>query len=343
MSTFKSVTLRVNGGKLVRTETLHGKNYLVVPAVLITEGVRNNCLYRAQDLRHRPEGWGGRPLVMLHPEENGKPVSAGQPKIMEQRQVGFVFNPFYDEWKTGGGAQRKGLKSELWFDEARLKKVHPDTLQKINSATPFNISTGVFTDDIEAKGVFNGQGYDCTGVNHIPDHVAVLTNQPPADPDSGAMKTNAADSEEMGEVEYTASTLHTNDVSADDMRQMMRKALTEAGVGLPEGGQQGMTRAYIRDWFPQESYFVYDLDGYSYMQKFKQDGKTVTLDGGPQEAELQVQWCPKCTSAGKPKNNADATATPPPTEPTLAEKLKTLALAVELPSPFAALKMNGEG
>ena len=77
----------------------------------------------------------GRPVVLWHPELNGKPISASKPAVLEQQMLGTVFNTRYEEW-TRNGKLMKGLKAEVWFDKAKLEKNGPDVLKMLDENKP---------------------------------------------------------------------------------------------------------------------------------------------------------------------------------------------------------------
>lgn len=73
---------------LVERQTLEGVDYLVVPTILIVEGVHNNVYYPASELEKFPDSWNGRPVVINHPDLNGQAVTANSPDIVERQTVG---------------------------------------------------------------------------------------------------------------------------------------------------------------------------------------------------------------------------------------------------------------
>ena len=73
------------------------KAHLVVPVVMMVEGVHNGSqgplLHEITELGKFPESWNGRPVVIYHPEdEDGNPISANSPEVIDKVTVGRVYN-----------------------------------------------------------------------------------------------------------------------------------------------------------------------------------------------------------------------------------------------------------
>lgn len=166
-------TLSVNVSGSVRREQLHGRNYLVAPVSLIVPGVLNGSkgplLYPQEEVEKNPDAWNMMPLVVNHPTKAGKPISARIPAILEEYSIGYVFNASVDG----------KLKAEAWFDEELTEAKEPRIKTWLETNTPFELSTGLFTTNDEAPegSVHNGRPYKYTARNYRPDHLAVLPDQ----------------------------------------------------------------------------------------------------------------------------------------------------------------------
>lgn len=173
-------SLRMLMSALVRKETLDGREYLVCPTILITEGVHNGELYPADELEKYPEAWDGRPVVLDHPTMHGRPISANKKEVLEQRKVGMLLNTKFGEWNLqGDGPKVKGLKSDVYLDVLKAQET-PDgqrLLKSVKEGDNIEVSTGLFTDDKSESGEWNGEKYDSITVNFRPDHLAVLLDQ----------------------------------------------------------------------------------------------------------------------------------------------------------------------
>ena len=73
----------------IREETLNGKPHLVVPVVMMVEGVHDGSdgpiCHKAENMAQFAEAWNGVPVTISHPtiEENGKKilVTANSPEV----------------------------------------------------------------------------------------------------------------------------------------------------------------------------------------------------------------------------------------------------------------------
>jgi hypothetical protein len=139
---------------------------------MMVEGVHNGSqgaiLHPISELGKFPESWNGIPIVIYHPEQDGHPVSANSPDIIDSVTVGRVYNTNVDGTK---------LKAEAWFDEDKLNRVSPQTLSDINDGKEIEVSLGMFTENEDSEGVWNGENYMQIAHNHRPDHLAILPDQ----------------------------------------------------------------------------------------------------------------------------------------------------------------------
>jgi hypothetical protein len=163
--------IQANKGYSLRTETKDEKTFLVAPVVMMVEGVHcgsHGCLLHSiEELGKFPDAWNGRPVVIYHPEKDGKAVSAGVPDIDLSERVGTVYNTQVEGDK---------LKAEVWLDEERLKVKSPEAYQYIQNGNPMDVSVGVFTDEENKEGEWNGKRYVGIAHNHRFDHLALLPN-----------------------------------------------------------------------------------------------------------------------------------------------------------------------
>lgn len=168
----------------VRRETLNGRNYVVVPLTMIVPGVLNGSkgpmLYPADECAKDPQAWNGMPAVLYHPTYNDQPVTARDPIILEEHQIGSVYRADYDG----------ELRSELWLDDELTKRrdqeLPPELrlLPRIDRGENIEVSTGLYTDDhpAPAGATFNGVEYKFVARRYRPDHLAVLPDQTGACP-----------------------------------------------------------------------------------------------------------------------------------------------------------------
>jgi hypothetical protein len=162
--------LRHNMASFIREEMLDGHAHLVVPTVLICEGVHNNLYYPPDELATFTDAWNGRPVVIFHPEDaQGNPTTANSPDLFEKQTVGTLFKANWDP------DQRK-LKAEAWLRKDKLSKISPECMAMLIQDEPIEVSTGLFTENeaVEDGAQWNGEEYVAIARNYRPDHLALL-------------------------------------------------------------------------------------------------------------------------------------------------------------------------
>lgn len=153
----------------VQEQTHQERKHLVVPVVMIVEGVLSGSqgplLHLASDFGKIPESWNGIPVVINHPEVNGVSVSANSPEIIDTQTVGRIYNAHLDGVR---------LVAEAWLDEEKLTNVSTETAAAVNASEPIEVSVGVFTENEAIGGTYNDVKYNAVARNHRPDHLALL-------------------------------------------------------------------------------------------------------------------------------------------------------------------------
>lgn len=156
----------------IRTETMEGVEYTVVPMSMLTEGVfagtDGPLMYTANQLAKTPAIWNGRPIVVYHPMLDGCAISAGDPMVFDKQKVGFVMNTHWNGQK---------LLAEAWIDAAKADKVDVRVMEAITNNQVMEVSTGVFTDKVHNPGTFDGKEFAYEATNFRPDHLALLPDQ----------------------------------------------------------------------------------------------------------------------------------------------------------------------
>lgn len=150
-----------------------GKNYLVVPVVMIREGVHNGSagaiFHKKERLQNSVESWKNRPVTVGHPvNEDGEYVSVNEQGISENWVIGFISNAYMEDDK---------LKAEAWLEVNRIAAISPITLQLIQESEIMEVSVGVFADEEEEQGIWNNEQYKAVANNYIPDHLALLPGE----------------------------------------------------------------------------------------------------------------------------------------------------------------------
>ena len=154
----------------IREEMLDGKKHIVVPVVMMVEGVHNGSkgpiLHTGAELARWTEAWDGIPVTISHPNVDGGNVSANSPEVLDQSSVGRIFNTVYED----------GLKAEAWVDYEKISEKSAAALESIENLEPLEVSVGVFNDSEAAEegAQWNGETYDSVAYNYRPDHLALL-------------------------------------------------------------------------------------------------------------------------------------------------------------------------
>lgn len=170
-----AVSVRAQASTEIRTETVFGRDFTVIPVVAIVEGVLQGMnsptpeLALAEEFGRVPEGWNGRPVVMNHPQIDGNPVSANIPNVLETYAFGQLFNTRLEDGK---------LKTEAWIDSERLAALGGEvqtTIDRVLAGEIVEVSTGLFTGVEPVTGKFNGKAYTGVWRGVVPDHLAFLS------------------------------------------------------------------------------------------------------------------------------------------------------------------------
>jgi hypothetical protein len=174
-------------------QMLEGRKHLVVPVVMLTEGVHNGSngplFYSAAELRASARMWNGKPIVVYHPSM-AHGMMAGNVEVFNAQRIGVLFNA-----RVEGGA----LKADAWIDPGRAQAVDQRVLVAVRRGDMMEVSTGVFTDNDEQAGNWNGEPYVATARNYRPDHLAILPDLKGACSieDGAGLCRNAAEEEPM--------------------------------------------------------------------------------------------------------------------------------------------------
>lgn len=262
---FNVVTFNIKGPK-IRTETLEGVEYTVVPMVMLTEGVHSGSqgpiLYPAEEIAKTPEVWNHKPIVVYHPERNGLPISACEPEVINARKIGLIMNTRYvEEMDTKTKKKMRKLHAEAWIDEKKTKKVDNRVWDAIEKKTVMELSTGLFLDNEESEGEWNGEKYTRVARNYRADHLAILPDQ------TGAC--SIAD----------GAGFIRNEVSFQQVRDLLHAALREE---YPE------QYCYVEDVFTK--FFVYMKNGVFYKQSYTATDVKASLVGEPVVVVRVVQY-----------------------------------------------------
>jgi hypothetical protein len=174
MSVNAYLTANTLSAYTARSERLDGVDYLVAPAVLLVEGVHHGSagpvFYPLNELSAFPGSWDGRPVTLGHPEIGGQPISASSPDAIPLFSLGTLLNTVYDP-------QLGGLRSEVWLDINKARRIAPDVLSAMRNGEPLEISTGLWYEAQGEGGVWGNEEFSTTATRFRPDHLALLPGQ----------------------------------------------------------------------------------------------------------------------------------------------------------------------
>ncbi len=285
---------------LVRNDTMEGRPYLVVPMIMMLEGVHAGSggalYYPAEELSKTPEVWNHKPVVVYHPTQNGKGISACSPEVLDAHKIGVIMNAHF----TSLGQ----LKAEAWLEEDRVKKVDERILNAITEKKVLELSTGLFTDNEMSEGEFDGEAYNAIARNYRPDHLAVLPDKIGACSvaDGAGFCRNelqaltGATGEDLEELRgfivnqlqkaagkkgpiqtiLNKVPLLTNEVSHETLRAQLCEAL-EKKFPPPTGDQAGYGWPYVEAVF--EDFLVYSMAGKLFRIGYSKSDTAVTITG----------------------------------------------------------------
>lgn len=272
----------------VRNDSMAGRDYLVVPAVMLLEGVHNGSegafYYPASECRKRVELWNNKPVVVYHPSE----PSACTPEVLNTRGIGVMMNTKWDPDYKVDNIKVGGLKTEVWLENSRVEKVDKRILEAIENGEVLELSTGLFADSDEVSGEWKGEEYQGTLCNFGPDHLAILPDQIGAC--SVADGAGFFRNQEGQCVTVPPMWMqHFNELSQNVIREALNQIIRK---DEPEGEYW-----YVEDIF--DTYFVYSTETVMYRQDYTVDGNNVSVQGVPTAVQRVVSYEP-ITNKEKP-------------------------------------------
>lgn len=328
---------------LIRRDEIDGEQYLVVPLVLITEGVHNEVLYTREELEKFPVAWNGVPIPVWHPDDDGVPISANDPSVQRKQNVGQVYG--CEGFVNTNGLY--GVRGEAWLRESKLSQISPEALAMLNTNKPIEVSTGLFSEDELAEGEWKGEAYSRIAHNIRPDHLALLPGGKGAcswKDGAGMPRINAAAAAppKAGEswrkfvdglkalVKIVPEDIDTNELSHESVRDMLQSKLNDKH---PPDYERD-TGAWVHAVF--DDYFVYELSDRGEVSLQKQayteneEDNSVEFDGDPEEVQKQISFVPVTNEgAGEETDAGDSTGQPQNKETENMDKEKLVNALIE--------------
>ena len=194
-------------------KTIAGKEYLIIPVVMIREGVHcgsaGPLLHVVEELEKSVPLWDGKPVTISHPSVNGVFVSANDPTVMANWAVGEVHDVRMEGDK---------LRANAWLDVQKLAALSPDTLTMIQNCELIEVSVGVFSEEEPTAGEWKGEQYTAINRNYIPDHLALLPGEVGACSimDGCGVRVNSVNKQKGGELNVLKLEM-LNDLSKQGM------------------------------------------------------------------------------------------------------------------------------
>lgn len=274
----------------VKHAQLEGRDHLVVPMVMLTEGVhQGSCgrlYYPGSELAQNTHLWNHKPVVVYHPKKNGVGVSACQPDVLNTHKVGVILNTRFEDGK---------LKADAWVEVARLEEIDDRVIEALEADTMMELSTGLFTEnEMVENGEWNGEEYDAVARAYAPDHLAILPDQKGAcsiADGAGFLRINEAIETHglqgteriLQAIGKTIQDLVANGMSDGNTRHMLGVALREKYNPGSEGPWPFVEEVYSKDGF-----FIYELDGKLWKHGFECSDAGCSLAEGESEAVVRV-------------------------------------------------------
>jgi hypothetical protein len=155
-------------------KTLNGREYLVVPVSMIVPGVlagsKGPLYYPQERVARNAAEWDGIPVTLGHPSHptNNSPLSASDAGVIDRVGMGVLRNSRFQNGK---------LRADAWLESDKTRQIAPQVHSAALNGGRVEVSTGLFTQEVERDGTWNGRSYTHEVVDYKPDHLAILTDQ----------------------------------------------------------------------------------------------------------------------------------------------------------------------
>ena len=282
-----------------RTETLMGKDYLVVPVVALNEMVLVSAssevpeLALAEEFGANPLAWNGRPVVVNHPEIDGSKVSASLVEVVDKEKIGEIYNSILDG---------KKLKLEAWIDTDRVKVLGGTiqaTVDKLESGEEIiEVSTGLFANVEQKTGEFEGKEYQGIWRNIVPDHLAILSEA------TGACSINDGCGAPRVNKGAEACPTCSDDKPKSIFARIKDSLLKITGTGMTDGTKRSLLGVALRQkfgtaWVWLEAVYsdtvIYYNDDGLFELEYTMTEDQVTFGDEPKPVVARVEFTPPLT------------------------------------------------
>lgn len=313
--------LQANTAGAVRQTTFEGRDHVVVPVVLLVEGVHRGSggplYYSPQEIQNSAMFWNGMPLPVYHPEQNGQAVSCNSPEVTEARSIGRVWNVRYES------SPKPRLVGEAWIDVVKAQAISPETLQKINAGEPIEVSTGLFSREEAVPGVWNTETYQAVVKDIRPDHLAILPGSVGACSlaDGCGIRYNQGEGEQMEEQErgFFSTMLSKansllqrimgNELSLDGKMSAIRRAIYAMDGPTQDNSVEAVFDTYVIYTTNPGPQSPAGISSKMYKRGYSVDGQgNVTLANDVQEVNKVISYNP-VTNESEERPNGDGVDT----------------------------------
>lgn len=260
---------------------MEGREYVVVPMVILTEGVHAGSggplYYPKDELSKTPVAWNHKPIVVYHPEMNGVGISACDPTVISNRKVGVMMNTTFEKGR---------LKSEAWIEKSRADAVDARIMAAVERNEMMELSTGVFIDVEEDTGKWGNEDYQGIARNYRPDHLALLPDKIGAcsiKDGAGFLRNEAESNKELlitlQKALVKAGIMQGNEMSFSNIQGSLRTALSDKFKANNDAGPY----LFVEDVYP--TFVVYEFQGKLYRLGYSATDAGVALS---EDAPVEV-------------------------------------------------------
>lgn len=169
------IHLLFTGGRQGRREHIAGQEYAVYPVVMLVPGVHQGAIggpvyYPPEVIAASVPKWNGIAATVNHPinAQGDYCLLSENPEIKNQKSIGDIASPFSKIGKLMGKIRLNVLKTN---------QTHPGMIEALDSGQAMDVSTGLLALDDGRPGQWNGERYEASITEIIPDHLALLPDQ----------------------------------------------------------------------------------------------------------------------------------------------------------------------
>jgi hypothetical protein len=295
----------------IRREQRNGREYMVVPVIMMVEGVHNGSggpvLHLQSNFSQNPSDWNGAPLTAGHPRSSdGEFVSVTSARP-EHWVVGYVANTKVEDGK---------LKADAFVDVRRAIAINPEIVNYLNETRPLDVSTGAITRVTVTSGEWQGEAYESVTQEYNPDHLALLPGDKGACSwaDGCGIRTNQnEESNEMSDNKEqikqgvgVINGLQSNEAGYLNLVQKVQSMLNRR--------ESESRMYYLKELY--DDHFVYKVSDrdrnsetyYKQNYSYNEDNDDITLLEGEQEVIQYIEYRPvqrNQENSDETSNNSD--------------------------------------